>query len=57
MTGRKKEPCAVQRSRASRAVRTRSEIIADFDRYTKYAAWMLIALMAFVTLSEVLGWC
>lgn len=57
MTGRKKEPCAVQRSRASRAVRTRQEIIADFDRYTKYAAWMLIALMAFVTLSEVLGWC
>lgn len=56
MRGSKKVPCAVQRSRASRSTRTQQEIIADYNLYTKYAGWALVAMFALVFVAEVLGW-
>ena len=49
---RKKQPCAVQRSRASRN-RTDAQILADYERYCKYAGWLLILLFAAIFVTEV----
>ena len=49
-------PCAVQRNRASRARKADMQIIAEYERYTKYAGWAFIALFALIFACEVLGW-
>ena len=52
----RKVPCAVQRSRASRSVRTQEQIIADYNRYTKYAGIAFVLMFAVIFVLEVTGW-